>query len=87
MGETATVVGTVAAIFRSPKGNVYLNFGADSRTRPSTAVALKPAGGWTDGLDSLVGRRVGVQGRIVTYRGRVEIVLERGTRSCRRDVA
>jgi DNA/RNA endonuclease YhcR with UshA esterase domain len=27
-------------------------------------------------LDSLVGRRVGVRGRIVSYRGRVEIVLE-----------
>ena len=77
MGETATVVGTVAAIFRSPKGNVYLNFGADYPHQTFTAVALKPAGGWTDGLDSLVGRRVGVRGRIVTYRGRVEIVLER----------
>jgi hypothetical protein len=77
VGETATVVGTVAAIFRSPKGNVYLNLGADYPHQTFTAVALKPAGGWTDGLDSLVGRRVGVRGRIVTYRGRVEIVLER----------
>lgn len=30
------------------------------------------------GLDSLVGRRVGVRGAIVTYKGRVEIVLESG---------
>jgi nuclease S1 len=78
VGETATVVGTVAAIFRSPKGNVYLNFGADYPHQAFTAVALEPAGGWTDGLDSLVGRRVGVRGTIVKYRGRVEIVLERG---------
>ena len=76
VGETVTVVGTVAAIFRSKQGNVYLNFGADYPHQAFTAVALKPAGGWTDGLDSLVGRRVGVQGKIVTYRGRVEIVLE-----------
>jgi hypothetical protein len=76
VGETATVVGTVAAIFRSPKGNVYLNFGADYPHQTFTAVALKPSGGWTDGLDSLAGRRVGVRGKIVTYRGRVEIVLE-----------
>jgi nuclease S1 len=77
VGETATVVGTVAAIFRSKQGNVYLNFGADYPHQSFTAVALHPAVGWTDGLDSLVGRRVGVRGTIVTYRGRVEIVLER----------
>jgi hypothetical protein len=77
VGETATVVGTVATIFRSKKGNVYLNFGADYPHQTFTAVALHPAGRWTDGLDSLVGRRVGVRGTIVTYRGRVEIVLER----------
>jgi len=77
VGETATVVGTVATIFRSKKGNVYLNFGADYPHQTFTAVALQPAGRWTDGLDSLVGRRVGVRGTIVKYRGRVEIVLER----------
>jgi hypothetical protein len=77
VGEVATVVGTVAAIFRSRKGNVFLNFGADYPRQTFTAVALEPAGVWADGLDSLVGRRVGVHGTIVTYRGRVEIVLER----------
>jgi hypothetical protein len=77
VGETAIVVGTVATIFRSKKGNVYLNFGADYPHQSFTAVALQPAGRWTGGLDSLVGRRVGVRGTIVSYRGRVEIVLER----------
>ena len=77
VGETATVVGTVAAIFRSKKGNVYLNFGADYPHQTFTALALQPVGEWTGGLDSLVGQRVGVRGMIVSYRGRVEIVLER----------
>jgi nuclease S1 len=77
VGETATVIGTVAAIFRSTKGNVFLNFGADYPHQTFTAVALQPRGRWADGLDSLVGQRVGVRGRIVRYRGRVEIVLER----------
>ena len=76
VGETATVVGTVAAVFRSRTGNVYLNFGADYPHQTFTAVALAPAGGWTAKLDSLVGRRVGIRGAIVSYRGRVEIVLE-----------
>ena len=42
LGETATVVGTVAAVFRSRKGTVYLNFGADYPHQTFTAVALAP---------------------------------------------
>ena len=76
VGETATVVGTVAGIFRSRKGNVFLNFGAGYPRQTFTAVALGPVDGWADGLDSLVGRQVGVRGTIVAYQGRVEIVLE-----------
>jgi hypothetical protein len=76
LGETATVVGTVAAVFRSKGGNVYLNFGADYPRQTFTAVALAPVGSWGDGLDTLVGKRIGVRGEIVSYRGRVEIVLK-----------
>ena len=76
VGETAAVVGTVAAVFRSPGGNVYLNFGADYPRQTFTAVALAPLPGWTAGLDGLMGKRVRVRGEIVKYRGRVEIVLK-----------
>jgi hypothetical protein len=75
VGETATVVGTVVSVFRSKGGNVYVNFGADYPRQTFTAVVLRPAGRWTEGLDSLLGRLVGVRGTIETYRGRVEIVL------------
>ncbi|MGH7511930.1 MAG: S1/P1 nuclease [Gemmatimonadales bacterium] len=75
VGETASVVGTVAAVFRSKGGNVYVNFGADYPRQTFTAVALAPLESWTVGLDSLTGRRVSVHGEIVSYRGRVEIVL------------
>ena len=75
VGETATIVGTVASVFRSPGGNVYLNFGADYPRQTFTAVALAPVAGWTAGVDSLEGRRLRVRGKIVNYRGRVEIVL------------
>ena len=76
VGETAAVVGTVAAVFRSRGGNVYVNFGADYPRQTFTAVALAPAGSWTAALDTLAGKRVKVRGQIVTYRGRVEIVLK-----------
>lgn len=76
LGETATVVGTVASIFRSEGGNLYINFGADYPRQSFTAVALAPVGSWANGLDSLVGKRIGVRGEIVSYKGRVEIVLK-----------
>jgi hypothetical protein len=74
-GEAAMVVGTVAAVFRSKSGNLYVNFGADYPHQTFTAVALAPLPSWTAGLDTLTGKRIGVRGEIVAYRGRVEIVL------------
>jgi nuclease S1 len=76
LGETATVVGTVASVFRSKGGNVYVNFGADYPRQTFSAVALAPVGSWGNALDSLVGKRIGVRGEIVSYKGRVEIVLK-----------
>ena len=75
VGQIVTVVGTVAEVSRSQNGTVYVNFGARYPRQTFTAVALAPAPVWTAGLDSLEGRRVGVRGKIVRYRGRVEIVL------------
>ena len=76
IGETVTVMGTVTEVFRSRKGTIYLNFGAKYPHQTFTAVALPPAPAWAAELDSLAGRRVGVRGQIVRYRGRVEIVLK-----------
>ena len=70
----ATVVGTVAAIFRSKKGNVYLNFGADYPHQTFTAVALQPAG---------VDRRLGFAGRTAGRCARDDRDVPRaGSRSC-----
>jgi len=76
VGETAAVMGSVVSVFRSPGGNVYLNFGADYPRQTFTAVVLAPVPSWTAGLDTLKGKRVRVRGQIVSYQGRVEIVLE-----------
>jgi hypothetical protein len=77
VGETATVVGTVASVHRSRAGNVYLNFGADYPHQTFSGAVLRPGATWTQGLDSLAGRRIGVRGRISRYRGQVQIVIER----------
>jgi nuclease S1 len=37
LGETATVAGTVASVFRSKGGNVYVNFGADYHRQTFTS--------------------------------------------------
>jgi hypothetical protein len=76
VGEIATVVGTVASVFRSPGGSVYVNFGADYPRQTFTAVALAPLESWAKHLDELGGQRVRVRGEIVNYRGRIEIVLK-----------
>jgi len=77
VGETATVVGTVAAVFRSPGGNLYVNFGADYPQQTFTAVALGPLESWAERLEDVTGKRVSVRGEIVDYRGRIEIVLKK----------
>ena len=76
VGETATIVGTVATVRRTRAGNVYLNFGADHPHQTFSGAVLRPRGTWSVGLDSLAGRRVGVRGRISVYRGQVRIVVE-----------
>jgi nuclease S1 len=77
VGETATVVGTLVSIHRSRGGKIFLNFGADYPHQTFSGAVLHPRGTWYRGLDSLVGKRVGVRGRIERYKGRVEIVIER----------
>jgi hypothetical protein len=77
IGETATVVGTVATVRVSRSGNIYLNFGADYPHQTFSGAILRPRGTWTQGLDSLAGRRVGLRGRISAYKGQVQIVIER----------
>ena len=76
VGEMATVVGTVAGVHRSKSGNIYLNFGADYPHQTFSGAVLHPRGGWTQGLDSLAGKRVGVRGRISVYKGQAQIVIK-----------
>lgn len=77
VGETATVVGTLAGIHRSRGGNVFLNFGADYPHQTFSGAVIHPRGTWYLALDSLVGKRVGVRGRIERRKGQVQIVIER----------
>jgi hypothetical protein len=76
VGETATVVGTVATVHRSRGGNIYLNFGADYPHQTFSGAVLHPQGAWTVGLDSLAGKRVGLRGRISVYKGQVQMLIE-----------
>lgn len=77
VGETVTVTGTVVSVHRTRGGNVFLNFGADHPHQTFSGAVLQPRGGWDRSLDSLAGKRIGISGRIVRYRGGVGIVIER----------
>ena len=78
VGETVTVVGTVATVHRSRAGTLYLNFGADYPHQTFSGAVLHPGGAWTEGLDSLAGKRVGLRGRISVYKGQVQMLIEQG---------
>ena len=77
VGETATVVGTVASVHRSKVGNIYLNFGADYPHQTFSGSILNPRDPAFNQLDSLAGKRVGVRGLIKIYKGQPEILIER----------
>jgi DNA/RNA endonuclease YhcR with UshA esterase domain len=75
IGEQATVVGVVADVHVSPKGDVFLNFGGKFPNSVFSAVCFQNAIP-TDQLMPLKGRRISVSGKIKEYNGQVEIVLD-----------
>ena len=77
VGETVTVVGTVISVHRTKGGHIFINFGSDYPHQTFSGAVLAPRGSWSRGLDSLVGRPVGIRGEIKRYKGQPEIVVER----------
>ncbi len=75
VGEVASVEGTVAEVFQSNRGNVFLDFGARYPNQEFSAVIFRHDARKFANLRGLGGKRVRITGRITTYRGRPEIIL------------
>ena len=76
-GEEAMVVGTVVTVHRTDSGNLYLNFGADYPHQTFSGAILEPRDPALQKLDGLIGKRVGIRGRIRIYKGQAEVLIER----------
>ena len=76
IGEDATVRGTVVQVSSSAKGTVFLNFGASHPHEVFTAVVFADRAGAFSDLKSLAGRDVSIRGRIASYKGKPQVVLQ-----------
>lgn len=75
LGETSCVSGRVLRAFTSRAGNSFLDFCPDYRECPFSAVIFASDRNKFGDLDTLTGRQVEIEGPIVNYQGRAEIVI------------
>src|SRR5438552_2328645 len=70
------VTDTVANVFESKAGNIFLNFGARYPNQVFTAFIPKDSADQFPNAKELDGRTVSITGKIVLYKGKPEIVLD-----------
>jgi DNA/RNA endonuclease YhcR with UshA esterase domain len=75
--QSRTVVGRLDNVGRSKGGNAYLNFCADFRNCPFSAVIFPKHRDLFPTLDRLVGSEIEVTGRLREYKGRPQIIIEK----------
>ena len=75
VGQTLTVEGTVASVYVTRSGTIFLNFGATYPNQSFTAVIFRSAAGQFPDPRQWEGKRVRVTGKVQLYRDRPEIVL------------
>ncbi len=75
VGQTGTVCGTVASVYRSRRDTTFLDFGAAYPSETFTAVIFDTAMAGFTQLGKLSGQKVCVTGPIGSYRGRPEMIL------------
>ena len=79
VGETGTVCGTVASVYRTRSDTTFLDFGAAYPSETFTAVIFGTAMSGFTGLAELRGHKVCITGSIGNYRGRPEMILHQPT--------
>jgi hypothetical protein len=76
VGERAVVVDRIAQVFTSDKGNTFLNFGGPYPYHTFCAVVFDSKADAFSDLEHLSGKRVRISGKIGSYRGKPQIILE-----------
>lgn len=77
LGETVKVTGVIDNVFKSAKGNIFINFCADFKTCPFSSVIFISDQHRFESLpdSSWQGREVAIIGEIEEYEGRSEIII------------
>ncbi|HUI59125.1 MAG TPA: hypothetical protein VLX90_02820 [Steroidobacteraceae bacterium] len=75
VGETATVVGLVANVYTSAKGDTLLNFGQRHPSPTFSAVVFADRVSAFPDLHGLETKEISVTGKIQLYQGRPAIIL------------
>ena len=77
IGEEAIVTGVVADVFVSKKGNTFINFDGKYPKQSFTAVIFKDKKNILGDVYELIGKKVEIKGRIETYQGKPQIIMEK----------
>jgi hypothetical protein len=76
VGQTVTVEGLVAVVYKSPKGGYFLDFENAYPSEVFSGVVFAPSAAQFGDLTSYRGERVQITGQIRLYKGKPEIILE-----------
>ena len=75
VGQSVVVEGRVVAVYTSPSGNIFLNFGAVYPGEDFSVVIYSIDGGSFLNVAKYDHKRVAVSGTVERYRGKPEIVV------------
>jgi hypothetical protein len=76
VGQTVTVEGLVAVVYKSPKGGYFLDFENAYPNEVFSGVVFAPSAARFGDLTTYRGKRVQITGQIRLYKGKPEIILE-----------
>ena len=76
IGKTVTVVDTVNQVYKSKKGDYFLDMGGDYPDNAFTAVIFSGDASNFDSLESYEGKVIEVTGKVKEYQGKVEIIVK-----------
>jgi DNA/RNA endonuclease YhcR with UshA esterase domain len=75
LGQSVTVEGTVSEVYTARSGVTFINMGGRYPDQAFTGVIFADDAGKFPDLDSLTGTVVDITGRVQSYKGRLEIII------------
>ena len=74
--KTVTVVDTVNQVYKSKKGDYFLDMGGDYPDNAFTSVIFSSDASNFDSVESYEGKVVEITGKVKEYQGKVEIIIK-----------